>query len=127
VTGGRSSKLKGSTFERELALALGGKRTPLSGASGGGDITLQPDNVWHAWSWEAKRRATLPKMITDALAQAEHDVAIGDQRRPALAMREDHGRTIAVFYLEDLTRWIEAITELGPSNSPTQPTDKETR
>lgn len=113
ATRGRSAKAKGSGFERELALALGGKRTPLSGGSGGGDVTLPSDSVWRAWSWEAKRRAKLPVLITAAMQQAESDIAVGDPRRPAVAMREDNGRTIVAFYLEDLTAWVDALSELG--------------
>jgi hypothetical protein len=113
ATRGRSAKLKGSSFEREIALELGGKRTPLSGASGGGDITLPPDSPWHAFSWEAKRRERLPVLLTGALAQAELDIAIGDPRRPAAAFREDHGRTIVAFYLDDIRRMVEALTDVG--------------
>ena len=110
---GRASKIKGSAFERELAGELGGKRTPLSGGTGGGDVTLPTESVWRAWSWEAKRRARLPVLITDALEQAASDIAVGDPRRPAVALREDRGRTIVVFYLDDLRPWVEALLEVG--------------
>ena len=108
-----NSSAKGRGFERELALELGGKRTPLSGRRGGGDITLPSDSVWQAWSWEAKRRAELPRFLTAVLDQAESDIAIGDPRRPAAAFRADHGRTIVAFYLSDLRPWVEALAELG--------------
>lgn len=108
-----TAKRKGSAFERELAAILGGKRTPLSGAVGGGDITLPSDSIWRAWSWEAKRRARLPAFIVAALEQAEHDLAIADPRKPAAAFREDGGRIIVAFYLDDLLPWIEAIAEIG--------------
>lgn len=110
---GRSAKAKGSRFERELALALGGKRTPLSGGAGGGDVTLPTDSKWRAWSWEAKRRAKLPVLISGAFDQAEADLAVGDYRRPAVALREDHGRTVVAFYLEDLIAWVDALEEVG--------------
>lgn len=113
ATRGRSAKAKGSAFERELARELGGKRTPLSGAGGGGDVTLPVDSVWSQWSWEAKRRAELPVFLTKPLQQAASDLAIGDPRRPAVAFREDNGRTIVAFYLDDLRPWVEAIAELG--------------
>jgi hypothetical protein len=111
--GGSAAKVKGSAFERELALMLGGKRTPLSGASGGGDISLPSDSPWRWWSWEAKRRANLPAFIVAALMQAETDVAIGDPRKPAAAFREDGGRVIVAFYLADLIPWIEALVDVG--------------
>lgn len=113
ATRGRSAKLKGSRFERELALELGGRRTPLSGAAGGGDVSLPDGSLWHAWSWEAKRRATLPVLLTAALEQAAADIAIGDPRRPAAAFRADNGRTIVAFYLDDLRPWAEALAEVG--------------
>lgn len=108
-----ASKAKGTRYERELALELGGKRTPLSGAGGGGDITLPSDSIWRAFSWEAKRRAALPVFLTKPLEQAASDVAIGDPRKPAVAFRGDHGRTIVAFYLDDLKPLVEALTEVG--------------
>lgn len=111
--GGSASKRKGSGFERELASILGGKRTPLSGAVGGGDITLPTDSIWRAFSWEAKRRARLPAFIVAALEQAENDLAIGDPRKPAAAFREDGGRIIVAFYLDDLLPFVAAISEVA--------------
>lgn len=113
ATRGRSAKAKGTRYERELALELGGKRTPLSGASGGGDITLPADSLWRAFSWEAKRRAALPIFLTKPLEQAAADIAIGDPRKPAVAFRADHSRTIVAFYLDDLRPLVEALTEVG--------------
>jgi hypothetical protein len=69
--------------------------------------------VWADWSWEAKRRARLPTLIRAAFLQAETDIAIGDRRRPAVAMREDGGRTIVAFYLDDLRPWVESLAEVG--------------
>lgn len=110
---GIDGKAKGRAFERELASALGGKRTPRSGASGGGDITLPTGSIWQDWSWEAKRRAVAPAILTGAFRQAESDLRIGDRRRPAVAFREDHGRAIVAFYLDDLVPWAESLAEVG--------------
>jgi len=107
------SRPKGSAYEREVALAIGGRRTPLSGAVGGGDISLPEGSIFADWSWEAKRRSRLPALVMDALAQAESDIAIGDPRRPAVVMREDRGRSIFVCHLDDFVTWAEALAEIG--------------
>ena len=108
-----TSKAKGSRFEREVARSLGAKRTPLSGATGGGDITMPTGSIWADWSMELKRRARLPAFVTAALRQAATDNRIGDRRKPAVVMREDHGPAIFVCYLEDLRPWVEALAEVG--------------
>ena len=107
------SRPKGAAFEREFARAVGGKRTPLSGGAGGNDITFAPGSLWDAWGWEAKRRASLPVFVVKALVQAEAALPIGSRRRPAMAMREDNGRTIVAFYWDDLRPWVQAQAETG--------------
>jgi hypothetical protein len=108
-----ASSAKGRAFEREFAAELGGKRTPGSGRSGGGDVSLPAGSLWGDWSWELKRRARLPAIVSEALEQASGDIAVGDRRRPAVAVREDHGRTIVAFYWDDLRAWVEALAEVG--------------
>ena len=110
---GAASKRKGSRVEREVAAVLGGKRTPLSGATGGGDVTLPPDSIWNSWSIEVKARKGLPKMVTDAMAQAQADIALADPRKPMVVLREDRGRMLAVVDLRDLAIWAEALAEVG--------------
>jgi hypothetical protein len=110
-----ASAAKGRAFEREFAATIGARRTPGSGRSGGGDVTPRAGDVWADWSWELKRRARLPALVTEALEQAAADVVIGDRRRPAMAMRADHGQTIVAFYWEDLRTWAEALAEVGRS------------
>ena len=113
MTPGTASKAKGSAYERELARSMSAKRRPLSGASGGGDIAPGPGTIWADWSWEAKRRKRLPAFVTNALTQAASDIALGDPRKPAVLMREDHGRTIFVAYWDDIRPWCEAVPETG--------------
>lgn len=104
----------GSRFERKFARSIkGGKRTPRSGADGGGDTTFEAGSLWSDWSFELKRRATLPKSLTGWLDQAESDIRIGDRRRPAIAVQEEGGRTIVAFYWTDLQTWVEALAEVG--------------
>jgi hypothetical protein len=104
---------KGRAFEREFAATAGGKRTPLSGATGGGDVSFASGSLWADWSWELKRRSKLPALIVGAMLQAAGDIALGDRRMPAVAMREDNGRTIVVFYWDDLRNWVESIAQVG--------------
>ena len=113
MTPGTASKAKGSAYERELARSMSAKRRPLSGASGGGDIAPGPGTIWAHWSWEAKRRKRLPAFVTNALTQAATDIALGDPRKPAVLMREDHGRTIFVAYWDDIRPWCLALAETG--------------
>jgi hypothetical protein len=96
-----------------VAGVLGGKRTPLSGAVGGGDISLPDDSIFADWSWEAKRRQRLPSLLMDALAQASADIGIGDPRRPAVVMREDRGPAIFICRLDDFVAWALALAEMG--------------
>jgi len=88
--GGRSSKVKGSGFEREVvallhALGVEAERVPLSGAAKGSyaaDLRLGPD--LHA-TGEAKRRARGFTPVYDALAQDDADFAfLRDDRRPPI-------------------------------------------
>jgi hypothetical protein len=107
------SKAKGSAFEREVAREFGLKRTPGSGAMGGGDLTAPTDSIWGGFSWEAKRLKALPKFFGHALDQAQSDIAIGDPRIPIVATREDGGRMVLVCYAHDLRLWAEALAEVG--------------
>ena len=113
MTPGTASKRKGHSFELEAARSMSAKRRPLSGASGGGDLAPEPGTIWADWSWEAKRRKRLPALVTNALTQAAVDIALGDPRKPAVLMREDHGRTIFVAYWDDIRPWCLALAETG--------------
>jgi hypothetical protein len=111
-----NGRAKGRAFEREVALLFGGKRTPLSGAAGGNDITFEPDGIWADWGMEAKRRARLPVLVTAALDQAEAALPLGTRKRPAVVMREDSGRMVFVAYASDVKTWCEALAEIGESH-----------
>jgi hypothetical protein len=108
-----SAKAKGTRLEHHVASVTGGKRTPLSGSAGGGDITHPTGTIWHDWSWECKQRKTLPALITGAMAQAQFDIPLGDRRKPAVVIREDRGRALFVAYLDDVVPWAEALAETG--------------
>lgn len=108
-----SSKRKGSNYEREVARTIGAKRTPLSGADGGNDLTFEQDHIWADWGVELKRRKMLPASILSWLAQAEYALPIGSQKQPAVVMRQDHGRSIFVAYLDDVIAWSSALAETG--------------
>lgn len=103
-----SAKAKGSRLERKVAGMMGGKRMPLSGAVGGGDVVVDGHSV------ECKKRKALPALIRDAFAQAQRDIAIGDPRTPLVVIEEDRGRPIVCQYLDD---WIAERKDQAAMNS----------
>ena len=107
-----SAKAKGSKLEREAANVLGGKRMPLSGAVGGGDVLLPSDNIFNDWMWEAKSRKKLPYYFTQAMLQCGL-ACQGSNKRPAILLREDRGKILFACYLEDFVSWAQALAEVG--------------
>lgn len=107
-----SAKAKGSKLEREAASLIGGKRMPLSGAVGGGDIALPTSSIFNDWMWEAKARARLPAYFTQAMMQCAL-ACRGSNKRPAIVLKEDRGRIMFACYLEDFVGWSEALAEVG--------------
>src|SRR4051812_25480966 len=85
----RGRRNKGSRVEREVAVIVGGKRTPLSWGAGGNDITTRDDSLFNVWGIEVKARATLPVLISAAMTQAEVALPIGSPRRPAVVLKAD--------------------------------------
>lgn len=109
----RSAREKGRRAERRVAAALGGKRTPLSGAAGGSDVTLPPGAIWADWQVEVKARARVSwTTVREALDQAEH-AAQGTRRRPLAVVVPDRERPVACMRLDDLIVWAEALAEIG--------------
>jgi hypothetical protein len=98
-----------------MARAFGGKRTPLSGAAGGNDLIFD-GGIWNDWGFEAKRRARLPALVTNALLQAATALPLGSPKRPAVLMREDRGKAIFIAYADDVRQWCEALAEVGESH-----------
>lgn len=90
---GRAQRVKGATFEREIATALGAKRNIGQARDGGDDITVGPFRV------ECKRRAslgTVHKWLAQAIASCERD---GDV--PVVVGREDGGKPLVIMRFED--------------------------
>lgn len=94
---GKKSRNKGATYERELVnefkeYGLKCQRVPLSGATdyAKGDIEVtpgfDPDAIYRG---EAKRRARLPKLLTENLKENDF-----------VALREDRGETVIVISLK---------------------------
>jgi hypothetical protein len=104
----RSAKAKGTRLEHKAAKSLGGKRTPLSGAVGGGDISGTRFSV------ECKARATIPALIKNAFGQAERDINVGDTRTPLVIVQEDRGKAIACVYLDD---FVKLLNDGGSENA----------
>jgi len=95
---GNHSRNKGANFERELVRyfrderGLDAKRVPLSGATdyAKGDIEIRPEwSLTHPYVGECKRRAKLPKFLTESLGENDF-----------LALREDRGETLVVLRLK---------------------------
>lgn len=107
-----SSYQKGARLERETARIMGGKRMPLSGAQGGGDIRLPAESIYNDWLVEAKSRARLPAYFSAAMKQAELECK-GTRKRPAIILREDRGKIMVAFLLEDFVQWSSALAEMG--------------
>jgi hypothetical protein len=91
---------------------MGGKRSPLSGAVGGGDIWFPADSLWNDWLVEAKSRARLPAYFTLAMKQAELECR-GTSKRPAIILKEDRGNIMFCAYLNDFVQWAQALSEVG--------------
>lgn len=83
-----SARQKGRRLELAAARALGAKRTPLSGAAGGSDVT---DG---RFSIECKARSRLPALIEKAFGQAVGDIAFGDPRVPLVILKADRQEPI---------------------------------
>lgn len=94
---GRSQRVKGDRFERELVnafkdRALDSQRVPLSGATsyakGDVEVTAGFDGKTK-YVGECKRRKSLPEWIDAALGENDF-----------MAMREDGGKTLVVIRLD---------------------------
>jgi hypothetical protein len=90
---GRSQRVKGATFERDIANALGAKRNIGQARDGGDDITLGRFRI------ECKRRKRLGT-VQAWLAQAQAACAqAGDV--PVVVAREDHGEALVIMRFAD--------------------------
>lgn len=105
---GKFSRDKGSRYERELVTwfllaGIHAERVPDSGASGYNGAKHDID----AYCWgrdeaplilEAKRRKSLPKFITDLMANNE-----------CVVMREDNGKNLFVLDEAAMLRFLRAV------------------
>lgn len=108
-----SAKAKGSRLERDAASVLGGKRSPLSGGIGGGDLWFEPGSIFgDAFLFEAKARRVLPALLTAAMAQAQA-ACTGTNKKPAVIYREDRGEMMIAFRLPDIVQFCQALAEVG--------------
>ena len=105
-----SARRRGAKLERKVAQQMGGRRTPLSGAVGGGDITVPSDSCWADWSIECKlRRRPSWTDVRRALEQA--DTRTG--KCPLAVIGQVGGDTYAVCRLSDLVGWVDALMGAG--------------
>ena len=101
---GRSQRVKGATFERDIAKRLGAKRNIGQARDGGDDITVGPFRV------ECKRRAslgTVQKWLAQAVASCDRH---GDV--PVVIGREDGGEPLVLMRFED---WLALARPLLPA------------
>lgn len=100
-------------FEREIATLFGGKRQPMSGAQGGGDIKSSSlDAPFDGLVFECKLRARLPAIATEPIAQAKVE-ASRSGRYPIVAYKESSGSAIVVMYARDFHDYVAAVHEVG--------------
>lgn len=101
---GRMQRVKGATFERDIANALGAKRNIGQARDGGDDITLGRLRI------ECKRRKRLGT-VQGWLAQAQASCAqAGDI--PVVIAREDHGEPLVILRFADAHAWLRALAGL---------------
>lgn len=101
---GKMSRDKGNLYERELVnafrdIGLAAQRVPLSGATdyakGDVEVTAGFDGKT-IYRGECKRRASLPKFLTESLGDNDF-----------LALREDRGKTLIVLRLETFAELLQ--------------------
>lgn len=90
---GRSQRVKGATFERDIAQRLGAKRNIGQARDGGDDITVGRFRI------ECKRRkrlGTVQAWLSQAEASCEHADDL-----PVVIARQDHGEPLVLMRFED--------------------------
>ena len=98
-----SAREKGRRAERKAATLLGSKRTPLSGAVGGGDVMRA--GLAERFSVEVKARTSFS--VQSYLEQAKSDIVGGDNRKPLALLYPDRQRPMAVLFADDLVALLE--------------------
>lgn len=97
---GKSQRVKGATFEREIANALGAKRNIGQARDGGDDITHGPFRI------ECKRRQSvgpMAKWMAQCVAACDRDGDI-----PVVIARGDGGEAYAILRFTDFQPLMEA-------------------
>lgn len=105
-----SARAKGRRAEHKAAKLLGSKRTPLSGAAGGGDVVRH--GIADRFSVEVKARPSFS--VQKYLEQAMSDISGGDTRKPLAVLVPDRQRAIFCLYAED---FIDLLSDEGPTSA----------
>lgn len=91
---GKRNRQRGAEFERELvnlfrAHGLKSERVPLSGATtyAKDDVVVVPSFENEPWRGECKRKASVPKWITDALGECQFMAMRGDKQEALVVIR----------------------------------------
>lgn len=108
---GKAERDKGAAFEREIARLLGGKRSPFSGAIGGGDIW--GGKLAQHFVLELKKGKQVPVFFRNALQQAQKDVPYGSGKKP-MVIASNHGDgtddAYVVLKLHDFLDFVESYS-----------------
>lgn len=94
---GKSQRVKGAAYEREIANAIGAKRNIGQARDGGDDITHEGYRI------ECKRRARLGPMV-EWMAQAKAAVRDPERETPVVVCRGDGGESLVILRFEDWVR-----------------------
>lgn len=105
-----SAREKGRRAERKAATLLGSKRTPLSGAVGGGDVLRA--GLAERFSVEVKARPSFS--VQSYLEQAKGDIVGGDNRLPLALLYPDRQRPMAVLFADD---FVALLQNEGPQSA----------
>lgn len=104
---GRSQRVKGATFERDIAHRVGGKRNIGQARDGGDDITVAHFRI------ECKRRKTLGT-VQSWLAQATAACTrAGDV--PVVVARADHGEPLVLMRFDDWLQLAQPVLDAARS------------
>lgn len=108
-----SAKAKGRKLERDAAAVLGGKRTPLSGATGGNDVTLPSASIFGELAIETKARKRMSWTVIDQAMSQARSASRGGNKIPAVVTKEDGGKPMIHLDLAEFVQWATALSEMG--------------
>lgn len=113
MTTPQSARAKGRKLERDAAAVFGGKRTPLSGAAGGNDVTLPTASIFGELAIETKARKRMSWTVIDQAFDQARAASKGGNKIPAVVTKEDGGKPMIHLDLAEFVQWSTALAEMG--------------